>query len=366
MDLSEDSGAFHTHSTNGGPLFEPDSSLSSSLCQTGSGRTITLQLLEFKTLLLEFVEELQIQRDAKTLFEDQISKLVLEKQELEWEKESLQHQAKTMANQHTEVLMNTQKQFQAKIRSIEEVKEKHQVIAELKEKEMTNLKEELKSLQLLKYNLEKKAVQLEQKIALQCRSKDSHLNQLGEVEKRFSALLRQCNTVKQAHEKLEQNVDDAMKMNTKLTSANGRHVSTIESLQKELAEVGDKLCKATMVTFKHDKTQNLTTTESSIQQLHLKLNMETEINKKLQKDNLAVRAEKQEVMRSLQHTQLLLLNQTQAVNKVEMELQTQKELNQKRSLNHPNQPSPTSMEEIIGKEILVKPSPSLNIQLCST
>ncbi|XP_034541865.1 coiled-coil domain-containing protein 73-like isoform X3 [Notolabrus celidotus] len=366
MDLSEDSGAFHTHSTNGGPLFEPDSSLSSSLCQTGSGRTITLQLLEFKTLLLEFVEELQIQRDAKTLFEDQISKLVLEKQELEWEKESLQHQAKTMANQHTEVLMNTQKQ-------------------------------------LLKYNLEKKAVQLEQKIALQCRSKDSHLNQLGEVEKRFSALLRQCNTVKQAHEKLEQNVDDAMKMNTKLTSANGRHVSTIESLQKELAEVGDKLCKATMVTFKHDKTQNLTTTESSIQQLHLKLNMETEINKKLQKDNLAVRAEKQEVMRSLQHTQLLLLNQTQAVNKVEMELQTQKELNQalkqehdmmqeenkamennavrlmesstvtktswdkkKRSLNHPNQPSPTSMEEIIGKEILVKPSPSLNIQLCST
>lgn len=45
----------------------------------------------------------------------------------------------------------------------------------------------------------------EQKLALQSRSKDSHLNQLGEVEKRFSALSRQCAMVKQAHEKLEQN-----------------------------------------------------------------------------------------------------------------------------------------------------------------
>lgn len=45
----------------------------------------------------------------------------------------------------------------------------------------------------------------EQKLALQSRSKDSHLNQLGEVEKRFSALSRQCAMIKQAHEKLEEN-----------------------------------------------------------------------------------------------------------------------------------------------------------------
>lgn len=40
---------------------------------------------------------------------------------------------------------------------------------------------------------------------LQTQTKDSHLNQLGEVERRFGAISRQCAMVKQAHDKLEQN-----------------------------------------------------------------------------------------------------------------------------------------------------------------
>ncbi len=54
----------------------------------------------------------------------------------------------------------------------------------------------------------------EQKLALQSRSKDSHLNQLGEVEKRFSALSRQCAMVKQAHDKLQQNGNEWMDLMT--------------------------------------------------------------------------------------------------------------------------------------------------------
>lgn len=40
---------------------------------------------------------------------------------------------------------------------------------------------------------------------LQTHTKDSHLNQLGEVERRFATISRQCAMVKQAHDKLEQN-----------------------------------------------------------------------------------------------------------------------------------------------------------------
>ncbi|TKS72993.1 Coiled-coil domain-containing protein 73 [Collichthys lucidus] len=166
MDPSTEPGTLPTHTTVGEPEPSPPGS---ALCQTESGGTVLLQLLEFKTSLLEVVEELHIRRDAETRFEDQISTLVLEKQELEWEKV------------------------------------KYQVSAELKDKEINNLKEGLKALQLLKYNLEKKSSELEQKLALQSRSKDSHLNQLREVEKRFGVLSRQCAAVKQAHEKLEQN-----------------------------------------------------------------------------------------------------------------------------------------------------------------
>ncbi|XP_044049412.1 uncharacterized protein LOC122874927 isoform X2 [Siniperca chuatsi] len=329
MDLSADSGTPPTHTTVGGPVLEHELSMSSAHCQTESGGTILLQLLEFKIHLLEAVEELHIRRDAETRFEDQISKLVLEKQELEWEKESLQHQSETVAHQHTESLINVKKQFQAKIRKIEEEKGKYQVSAELKDKEINNLKEKLKSLQLLKYNLEKKSSELEQKLALQSRSKDSHLNQLGEVEKRFSALTRQCAIVKQAHEKLEQNVDEAMNINKKLTLANGKQEATIVSLKKELEEVSKKLIMAKMSSVRHDKILSPTGREQCIQQLQQKLSMETEMNKKLGEENVAVRAEKQEVMRSLQHTQQLLLSQTQIVSRVELELQTQREQYQK-------------------------------------
>lgn len=45
----------------------------------------------------------------------------------------------------------------------------------------------------------------EQKVQLQTQVKDSHLNQLGEVEKRFRTISRQCAVVRQVHEKLEQN-----------------------------------------------------------------------------------------------------------------------------------------------------------------
>ncbi|XP_068567702.1 coiled-coil domain-containing protein 73 isoform X2 [Cebidichthys violaceus] len=313
MDLSADSGTLPTHTAVGGPAMEQELSLSDARCQAESGGTILLQLLEFKTHLLEAVEELHIRRDAETRFEDQISKLVLENQELEWEKESLQHQIETVSNQHTESLINVKKQG------------KYQVSAELKDKEINNLKEELKLLQLLKYNLEKRSSELEQKFALQSRSKDSHLNQLGEVEKRFSALSRQCAMVKQAHEKLEQNVDEAMKIKKKLTTANAKQEATIVSLKKELEEVSHKLIKAKMYSVRHDEVHSAAGREQHCQQLHQKLNMETKMNKKLRDENVAVRAEKQEVMRSLQHTQQLLLSQTQTVSRVELELQSQRE-----------------------------------------
>uniref|UniRef100_A0AAQ4R5M9 Uncharacterized protein n=1 Tax=Gasterosteus aculeatus aculeatus TaxID=481459 RepID=A0AAQ4R5M9_GASAC len=87
--------------------------------------------------------------------EDQISKLVLEKQELEWET-SLQHQMEMLSNQHSESLVSVKKQ----VLIIVLFQGKYQISAELKDKEINNLKEKLKSLQLLKYNLEKRSNEL--------------------------------------------------------------------------------------------------------------------------------------------------------------------------------------------------------------
>ncbi|XP_075998170.1 coiled-coil domain-containing protein 73 [Genypterus blacodes] len=312
MDLSAVSGTLSTHAIvlPGDPLTENEDG-------------ILLQLLKFKTHLLEALEELHIRRDTETRFEEQLSKLVLEKQELEWQKDALQHHFETLSNEHTESLASVKKQFQAKIRYTEEEKRKYQISAELKDKEINSLKDELKSLQLLKYTLERNTRELEQKLALQSRSKDSHMNQLGEVEKRVSALSRQCTVVKQAHANLEQNVDEAMEVNKKVASANAKQETTIKFLEQELEKVNNKLFKAKVLSAQ--QTQSTSGREQHTLQLQQKLLLETEMNEKLRNENESERSEKQKVMRSLQHAQQLLLSQTQTVSRVELELHTQKE-----------------------------------------
>ncbi|XP_010770818.1 coiled-coil domain-containing protein 73 [Notothenia coriiceps] len=58
------------------------------------------------------------------------------------------------------------------------------------------------------------------------------------------------------------------------------------------------------------------------------------MNKKLREENEAVRAEKQEVMRAMQHAQQLLLCQTQTVSRVDLEMKTQREQQQALKQEH--------------------------------
>ncbi|KAL7885407.1 hypothetical protein AOLI_G00057020 [Acnodon oligacanthus] len=291
-------------------IHEPDSGI------------ISVQLLEFKTSLLEAVEELHIHRDSEVRYEAQICKLVLEKQELEWQKESLQSQVDRMSKEHSESLAAVKKQFQAHVRGIEGEKGKHQLSAELKDKEITSLKEELKLLQLFKYSLEKKLSELEQKLQLQAQVKDRHLNQLGEVEKRFVAVARQCAMVKQAHGKLEQNVEEAMRLNKKLTSINKKQESTIAALKKDAERLNSEMvkCKVASIYRSGEESSNFLLKEQQLQELQQRLTVEKELNKKLRNENAVELAERQKLMSSLQHAQWLLQTQTQAVCRTEQQL----------------------------------------------
>ncbi|XP_062856197.1 myosin-3-like isoform X3 [Trichomycterus rosablanca] len=295
---------------------------STEVVHESDSEVISVQLLEFKTNLLEAVEELHICRDAEKRHETQICKLVLEKQELEWQMESLHSQINTMTNEHSEALAALKKQFQANIRGIEGEKGKHQLSAELKDKEISSLKEELKSLQLFKYSLEKKLSELEQKLQLQTQARDSHLNQLGEVEKRFGMISRQCAVVKQAHEKLEQNVDEAIRLNKKLVLINSNQESTIAALKEEVEKLNSKLVKGKVSSIckSGEDSSYFLLKDQQLQELKQRLIVETDLNKKLRNENAVERAEKQELMSSLQHAQWLLQTQTQAVSRAEQQL----------------------------------------------
>ncbi|XP_016114958.1 coiled-coil domain-containing protein 73 [Sinocyclocheilus grahami] len=149
--------------------------------------------------------------------------------------------------------------------------------------------------------------------------------------------------VKQAHDKLEQNVEEAMRMNKKLTSINEKQESSIKALKEDLERINKEL-----VTFKvssvckpgEERLQNVLK-EQEFQLLQQKLRVETELNKKLRNEMATERAEKQEVLRSLHHSQSLLQRQTESLSRAEKEhrklceeyqvLKTEHELNQERT-----------------------------------
>uniref|UniRef100_UPI00398E8088 coiled-coil domain-containing protein 73 isoform X8 n=1 Tax=Pristiophorus japonicus TaxID=55135 RepID=UPI00398E8088 len=289
-----------------------------------------VQQLEFKTSLLEVVEELRIRRAAENRYEEQISNLAVEKQELEWQKESLQHQYNALSSQHEEAMTVLKKQFQTRVTAVEEEKGKFQLTAESKEREISGLKEELKVLQVSKYSLEKKLNELEQKVQLQTVAKDNQLSQLSEVEKRFAAISRQCGLIKQAHEKLEQNVEEATRLNKKLIAVNKNQENAIHDLNQELEKVTADLIrsKVTSQCKLGEENIHLSARQQQLQELKLKLQMEVELNKRLSKNASAVQEEKQEVLKLFQHTQQLLQRQELALGRTEAELKVSGEKHQ--------------------------------------
>ncbi|KAJ8248943.1 hypothetical protein GJAV_G00229470 [Gymnothorax javanicus] len=297
---------------------------------------LSIQVLEFKTTLQEAVEELHIRRDAEMRFEEQLNKIVLEKQELEWEKESLQHQIDTLVNQHNESLAVQKKQFQARVADIEGEKGKLQLSAELKDREIARLKEELKQLQLFKYTLQKKLSELEQKLQLQVQARDSHLTQLSEVERRFVALSRQYTTVKQAHEKLAQNVEEALRLNKKLRFVNSEQEKVIRSLKQDVEKANSEVIKGKVFSAckSGDEVSTDAIKQQEMQQLQHRLNVETEMNKQLMRENAAAMAEKKEVVHSLRQTMLLLQAQTVALSQTEQALSAQREEHQALKREH--------------------------------
>uniref|UniRef100_A0A8C6S1W4 Coiled-coil domain-containing protein 73 n=1 Tax=Nannospalax galili TaxID=1026970 RepID=A0A8C6S1W4_NANGA len=132
--------------------------------QSSSGTMAFSQLLDFRTTLLEALEELQMRREAEHKYEEQISKIIMETQELKWQKETLQHQKEALVKQHKEEMEVFKKQLQMKMCALEEEKGKFQLATEIKEKEIEGLKGTLKALQVSKYSLQKKVCEMVRKL----------------------------------------------------------------------------------------------------------------------------------------------------------------------------------------------------------
>uniref|UniRef100_A0A8C0ADZ7 Coiled-coil domain containing 73 n=1 Tax=Bos mutus grunniens TaxID=30521 RepID=A0A8C0ADZ7_BOSMU len=292
--------------------FKTESASSAFSLQSSSETLFSIQLLDFKTSLLEALEELRMRREAETQYEEQIAKIIMETQELKWQKETLQNQKDTLAKQHKEAMAVFKKQG------------KFQLATEIKEKEIEGLKETLKTLQVSKYSLQKKVSEMEQKVQLHLLAKEDHQKQLNEIEKYYTIITGQFGLVKENHEKLEQNVQEAIQLNKRLSALNKKQESEINSLKKELKTVTSDLIK-TKVTCQQQKMgaeNNLTIKEQKFQELEERLKMELELNKKINEEITCIQDEKQGIIISFQQLQQLLQQQTQANTEMEEKLKT--------------------------------------------
>ncbi|NWH74524.1 CCD73 protein, partial [Piaya cayana] len=295
--------------------------------QSPSETLLSIRLLDFKTSLLEAIEELRIRRETEINYEDQISKIVVEKQELEWQKETLQHQTDALHQQNKEAMAAYKKQLQARMFAMEEEKGKYQIAVETKEKEIDGLKEALKALQISKYTLQKKLNEMDQQLQLHLTAKEEHHKKLNEVEKCYATIACQFGIVKGIHGKLEHSVQEAIQLNKKLTSVNKRQETEISNLKEELKKVTTDLIRS-KVTSQYrvgEENINLAAKEKQLQELQQKIRMETAVSNKVQEENTHIKEEKLEILSSLQCVQELLQRITQTNVRLESELNALKE-----------------------------------------
>nr|XP_020651261.1 coiled-coil domain-containing protein 73-like [Pogona vitticeps] len=295
--------------------------------QNSSKALLCIQRLDFKTSLLEAIEELRMRRGSEISYEEQIHKLVVEKQELEWQKEALQQQKEVLNRQHTEAMAAFKKQFQARMFAMEEEKGKFLLAKEAKERETEGLKETLKKLQISKYTLQKKLNEMEQKLQLHFLAKEDQQKNMNEFEKCHATITCQFGILRGSHERLEQNVMEAVQLNKKLQDVNKRQASEIDNLKKELKEVTAKMIRSNVTCQHRVGEENLkrTAREQELQELRQKNAMETELNRKITEENTQLKEEKEELIASLQHIQQLLCRQIETNTRMEMELNKLKE-----------------------------------------
>uniref|UniRef100_A0A8B9EA76 Coiled-coil domain-containing protein 73 n=1 Tax=Anser cygnoides TaxID=8845 RepID=A0A8B9EA76_ANSCY len=246
--------------------------------QSPSETLLSIRLLDFKTSLLEAIEELRIRRETEINYEDQISKIVVEKQELEWQKETLQHQTDMLQQQNKEAMAAFKKQLQARMFAMEEEKGKYQLAVETKEKEIDGLKETLKALQeeavskkVKEENTQIKGEKLEILSSLQCVQEllqritqtnirmESELNALKE-EYQEANMRREIATIKNELNSLK---GDQGHLEDYPPPRGNQHAEQVESLQVKEGFTASHEQKSSHVTVTPAKSERMLGDEGS-------------------------------------------------------------------------------------------------------
>uniref|UniRef100_S4RUS1 Coiled-coil domain containing 73 n=1 Tax=Petromyzon marinus TaxID=7757 RepID=S4RUS1_PETMA len=288
-------------------LRDPEQSLFSSVRQ-----------LHFKTSLLEMVEELRMRRESERHFEEKFNQMITEKQELEWQKETLASKRESLLREHLEEITKINKQqFKSKLESLEAEKNKFQFLSEAAEREVNILKDKIKAQNLSVHSLGKKLADQDQKLQLQMLGRERVVSQLSEVVNLHSSVSKQCETYRQAQDMLERNVQESLKLNKKLLYTNKHQGCIEEGLRQKLQKVSAELLRAKIDTQTklEERKREVNQRHHKLEEAQLQLQKEMDLVKLLSQSITALRQEKQETNKALEESQRLIERQSVHVNR---------------------------------------------------
>ncbi|XP_078452986.1 coiled-coil domain-containing protein 73 isoform X4 [Lampetra planeri] len=277
----------------------------------------SVRQLHFKTSLLEMVEELRMRRESEHHFEEKFNQMITEKQELEWQKETLASKRESLLTEHLEEISKINKQFKSKLESLEAEKNKFQFLSEAAEREVNILKDKIKAQNLSVHSLEKRLADQEQKLQLHMLGRERVVSQLSEVVNLHSSISKQCETYRQTQDMLERNVQESLKLNKKLLYTNKHQGCIEEGLRQKLQQVSAELLqlKIDIRTKMEDKKREVIQRHHKLEEAQLQIQKEMDLGKLLSQTITALRQEKQETNKALEESQRLIERQSVHVNR---------------------------------------------------
>ncbi|XP_022102675.1 coiled-coil domain-containing protein 150-like isoform X2 [Acanthaster planci] len=195
-----------------------------------------LDILQFQNKFYECIEELKIRRAIDAENEERINQLVSTQHDHQRAIKEEIAKNSALSERHSQELRELERQQEEKIHQLQAEKKKLTLAAEAWEKEMEAIKDDIRTLQLTKYSLEKTIKDQDQRLQMQGSARSSHLSKMTELEALGREAGKQCGAVAGQLKHLEADVQAAQKLNGRLSFINQHQTCTIRSLEVDLKQ----------------------------------------------------------------------------------------------------------------------------------
>ncbi|XP_063407014.1 leucine-rich repeat and coiled-coil domain-containing protein 1-like isoform X2 [Mytilus trossulus] len=197
--------------------------------------------LRMRNSLTEILEEVKLRRNNDLENEERIRHLVQEKYEMERKLDGEKCHFASLSEEHDKKVAEIKRQFEDKIKVLQAEVKQNQVFKDCGQKETKSLKDDIRSLQITNYNLEKNLREQGRKLQLQTSSTNQHLKQLSSAEEKFQTISNYCKKISESQERLSRNVKEAVKLNRDLMYTNEHQKCIIEQHKREITLLNSQI-----------------------------------------------------------------------------------------------------------------------------